>query len=196
MTLFENTLGLSQVLDFYIIKNFSSAKWETFSGFSNVIICLVGFSSLLLIIELFYVLVIIHLVLTKQPFILRMNPVNPRVRKPVITLCNILWWLHQALHHWLDYRGSGLLTHNLCPSIHTHFASHFIAPYAVWIKSHHYFLNSAHLVKRVPNCGINVLFMFLFLCQNTIGISVVFLGSPYLYVLAAFEYGVTLTLID
>lgn len=34
---------------------------------------------------------------------------NPWVRKPVIRLCNILWGLHQALHHWLDYRGSGLL---------------------------------------------------------------------------------------
>lgn len=77
------------------------------------------------VIYLFCFLIFIHLVLTKQLFILQMNPVNPWVRKPVIRLCNILWWLHQALHHWLDYRGSGLLTHNLWPSICTYIASHF-----------------------------------------------------------------------
>lgn len=94
-----------------------NTKWHFFNGFGDTnvrkglvlsricccLLCLLFFR---------------HLVLTKQPFILRMNLVNPRVRKPVIRLCNILWWLHQALHHWLDYRGSGLLTHNLPANTH------------------------------------------------------------------------------
>lgn len=50
---------------------------------------LVNSRSILLTTEDFCVLIFIHLVLTKQPFILRMNPVNPRVRKPVIRLCKV-----------------------------------------------------------------------------------------------------------
>ena len=59
----------------------------------------------------FYILIIIHLVLIRHLFTLRMNPVNPEVHKPFVRLCNILWWLHQALHHWLDTKPLPQQTH-------------------------------------------------------------------------------------
>lgn len=114
-----------------------------------------------MIVQLIYILIFIHLVPTKQPFTLTMNPVNSRVRKPVIRLCNILWWLHQALHHWLDYRGSGFLTHTTSAPAYTHTASHFKALYSVEKSSCVCLMNSAHLVERIINSGINVVFMFM-----------------------------------
>lgn len=75
--------------------------WEFFSGFSTVLNYSfpVDWNSLLFIIELLNILIILRHDLTKHPFILIMNPANPRLNKPFIRLCNTLWWLHQALHH-------------------------------------------------------------------------------------------------
>lgn len=81
---------------------------------------------------------------------LRMNLVNPWVRKPVIRLCNILWWLHQALHHWLDYRGSGLLTHNRPANTHTWF------PILVLIKAER-LRNLDGLIKKILTRGIKAI---------------------------------------